>query len=122
MRKRCIFLCLSFFVSLIHAANMPVFISDHKHEHQSQSASHADSSNSHTQHKQCDDCDKSLEKSAKKAPTKCHISAQCCFGIADLTGNTSLIVPLQYADNLSAYTSTLAIGQAPDDIYKPPRI
>lgn len=121
MRKVCVFLCLSFFFSLIHAASMPVFVPDHGHEHQSQSASHADHSGSHAQHKQCDDCSPSLEKVAKKAPAKCHTSAQCCFGVANLTSSTPLIAPLQYAENLSAYPPTLAVGQSLDGIYKPPR-
>ena len=66
MRKVCVFLCLSFFISLIHAASMPVFVSDQHHAHQSQAATHADNADSHMQHKQCNDCTSSIEKSAKK--------------------------------------------------------
>lgn len=122
MRKVCVFLCLSFFISLIHAASMPVFVSDLHHAHQYKAATHVDNADSHMQHKQCNDCTSSIEKSAKKVATKCHTASQCCVGIADLTASSSVIAPLQYADNLLPYAPTLALGQSLGNIYKPPRI
>ena len=122
MRKVCVFICLSFFISLIHAASMSVFVPDHSHEHQSQAMTHADGHDSHAQHKQCDDCSPSVDKVTKKTLAKCHAGAQCCLGIADLTGTISIVAPLQHADNLSAYAPTLVVGQSLGSIYKPPRI
>ena len=122
MRKLYVFLLLSFFFSLIHAAGMPVFVPEHNHEHQSQAMTHADGYDSHAQQNHCDDCTSSVEKVAKKTPAKCHTGSQCCLGIAHLVGTISIVAPLQYADNLSAYAPTLVVGQSLGSIYKPPRI
>lgn len=121
MRRLCLILCFSLFSSLIHAASMPFSAANIDHEHQLHSMNDANSHDSHAQQTQCDDCTPSIDKVPQKTPAKCHVSAQCCLGITNLTSANLLVEVHQYADDLPAYIPTLAVGQVLESIYKPPR-
>lgn len=120
MRRLCSILCFSLFSSLIHAAGMPLSAPNIGHEHQLHSMNDVNDLDSHAQHMQCDDCT-SIDKVVQKTPAKCHVSAQCCLGIATLTSANFIVEVHQYAEDFPAHIYTLATGQALDSIYKPPR-
>lgn len=121
MRRICLILCFSLFSSLIHATGMTMSAPNIDHEHQLHSMNDANGHDSHAQHTQCDDCTPSIDTVAKETSAKCHVSAQCCLGIANLTGVNFIVDVHQYVDDLPAYIPSLAAGQTLESIYKPPR-
>ncbi len=101
---------------------MPMFAVEHSHENQTQVMTHTEGHNIHAQQKQCDDCGSSHNQLAKKAPAKCHTSAQCCTGMVTLNSAAYVNPVSNQAENLSAHGLVLLIGQSSNGIFRPPRI
>lgn len=107
MRRICVFLCLSLFVSLIHAAGMPMPAPNQGQDH----IGHAVQHDCHTQ---------SDVKSGKSQSTNHQAHHQCCLGVI---ANFSSIQYLQpdYPSHAVALAPQFVIENMPTHIFRPPR-
>ena len=107
MRKLCIVLCLSLFVSLIHAGSVP--------------APSDFAGKAHAQHLVQHDCHtKSTSKVEKSQSTNHQTHHQCCLGVvADLSSN-QYIQP-ESSTLYASLISQLIVEAIPAHIFKPPR-
>ena len=108
MRRICMFLCLSLFVSLIHASSLTA---------QSEVAGQ-----SHAEHMIEHNCHNQVDAKVGNAHTTSHQTHhQCCLGIlADLS--RSQYVQPDFSNYFIALVPQLIVEAVPSHIFKPPRL
>ena len=116
MRKICIALCLSLFVSLIHAAVMPI---EQPTSQSSVTQAHHQMTVVDASAHHCDDVASNTSDSNSKQP--CHgDSYQCCLGLLVISPFAAL-APADFSASPVVNYSSLALQPMINYIYKPPK-
>ena len=107
MRRICAFLCLSLFVSLIHAGSM--------------SASYESSGDAHVQHVVQHDCHTNADTKIEKSQSTNHQTHhQCCLGVVASLSSNQYTQP-DFSSHYASQVSQLSVEAIPTHIFKPPR-
>ena len=107
MRRICVLLCLSLFISLIHAGSM--------------SASYESSGGAHVQHLVQHDCHTNFDtKIDKSQSTNQQGHHQCCLGVVANLSSNQYKQP-DFSSHFLAWVPQLVIEMIPNHIFKPPR-
>ena len=104
MRRICAFLCLSLFVSLIHAVSM--------------SAPYESLGGTHIQHECHTQLDTKIDKSQSTNHQTHH---QCCLGVVAYLSSAQYIQP-EFLNYYASPVSRLILEAIPTNIFKPPRL
>ena len=108
MRRICAFLCLSLFVSLIHAGSM--------------SASYESSSDAHVQHVVQHDCHTNADTKIEKSQSTNHQAHhQCCLGVVANLSSNQYKQP-DFSNHFVSQVPQLIVEAIPSHIFKPPRL
>ena len=107
MRRICAFLCLSLFVSLIHAGSMP--------------ASNDLAGPAHAQHLVQHDCHTNGDINIDKSQSTNHQNHhQCCLGVVAILSSNQYKQP-DFSIHFVAWVPQLVVEAIPNHIFKPPR-
>lgn len=107
MRRICAFLCLSLFVSLIHAGSM--------------SASYESSGVTHVQHVVQHDCHTNVDIKIEKSQSTNHQTHhQCCLGVLANLSSNQYKQP-DFSNHFVSHVPQLIVEGIPTHIFKPPR-
>lgn len=108
MRRICVFLCLSLFVSLIHAGSL--------------SASNELGVKTHAQNMVQHDCHTQADTKMDKSHTTNHQTHhQCCLGVvANLS--SSQYIQSDFSNHFISLVPQLIVEADPSHIFKPPRL
>ncbi|WP_162785433.1 hypothetical protein [Polynucleobacter necessarius] len=107
MRRICMFLCLSLFVSLIHVGSIPASIEK--------------AGQAHAQHIVKHDCHPQADSKMDKSHTTNHQTHhQCCVGVVANLSTSQYIQP-DFSNHFISLVSQLIVEADPNHIFKPPR-
>ncbi|MEY4496411.1 MAG: hypothetical protein RL744_1475 [Pseudomonadota bacterium] len=107
MRRICVLLCLSLFVSLIHAGSL--------------SASNELAGQVHVQNMVQHDCHTQADTKMDKSHTTNHQTHhQCCLGVVANLSTNEYKQP-DFSSHFVAWVPRLVIEEMPNNIFKPPR-
>ena len=108
MRRICVFLCLSLFVSLIHAGGMPLSFEFAKQSHSVHQVQH--------------DCHSQSDTKVEKSQSPNHQAHhQCCLGVvANLS--TTQYIQTDFSNHFVSQVQQLIVEAVPSHIFKPPRL
>ena len=107
MRRICAFLCLSLFVSLIHAGSM--------------SAPYESLGGVHVQHEVQHNCHTNADTKIEKSQSTNHQTHhQCCLGVVANLSSNQYMQP-DFSSHFDSHVPQLLIEVIPNHIFKPPR-
>lgn len=108
MRRICVFLCLSLFVSLIHAGGISTLNDQAGRAH----SQHVIQHDCHTQ------ADTKIDKTHQSTNHQAH--HQCCLGVVANLSSTQYKQP-DFSSHFVSHVPQLIVEAIPSHIFKPPR-